>query len=102
MMKSSQQQAVRTYRERLGGKGLSRFEVLGPEGDKELIRSLAKRLARNDADAARIRKEVRRSVLSEPASKGGIFAALQRSPMAKGEADLDFQRPFDSGRKVDL
>ena len=102
MTKSSQQRAVRNYRERLGGKGLSRFEVLTPEGDKELIRSLAKRLIRNDAEAVRIREEISRSVLGEPASKGGIFAALQRSPMAKGETEIELQRPFDSGRKVDL
>ena len=102
MTRSSQRRAVRNYRERLGGKGLSRFEVLSPQGDKELIRSLAKRLARNDAEAARIRNEVSRSIMGEPVDKGGIFAALQRSPMAKGEAELELQRPSDNGRKVDL
>ena len=102
MTQSSQRRAVRNYRERLGGKGLSRFEVLSPEGDKELIRSLAKRLVQNDAEAARIRREVSHSIMDAPDGRGGIFAALQRSPVAKGEAELDIRRQFDSGRKVDL
>ena len=35
-------------------RGMARFEVLGLDSDRELIRSLAKRLARNDTEAARI------------------------------------------------
>jgi hypothetical protein len=37
---------------------------------------------------------------SERPKKGGIPAALLRSPMVG--ADLDLTRPFDPGRKVDL
>ncbi len=101
MKETSQSRAIRNYRGRLNEKGVSRFEVLTLDTDRDLIRSLAKRLIQNDGEAERIRAEVARSVSGGP-KKGGVFAALQRSPMAKGEADLDLQRPFDSGRKIDL
>jgi hypothetical protein len=101
MKETSQSRAIRNYRGRLSEKGMSRFEVLTLDADRELIRSLAKRLAQNDAESERIRSEITRSVLGG-SKKGGIFAALQRSPMAKSEVDLDLQRPYDSGRKIDL
>ena len=37
---------------------------------------------------------------SEPARKGGILAALRRSPLVG--ADLDLPRSREAGRKVDL
>ncbi len=64
-----------------------------------LIRSLAKKLAQDDQEANRIRLEVMRTVANAP-TKGGILAALRRSPLVG--ADLVLERPVDGGRKVDL
>jgi hypothetical protein len=42
---SSQKRAIKNYHARLGERGMARFEVLGLDTDRELIRSLARRLA---------------------------------------------------------
>ena len=78
---------------------MARFEVLGLDADRELIRSLAKRLAENDKDATRIRATVSRSIAGEPPKKGGILDALRRSPSL---ARVDVSRSTTSGRKLDL
>jgi len=95
-----QKRALRNYRKRLNQRGMARFEVLGLDGDRDLIRSLARRLAGGDADSARIRAAVRSSISAEPSKKGGILDALRRSPLVG--ADLDINRPATLGRKVDL
>ena len=79
---------------------MARFEVLGLDADRELIRSLARRLADNGPESARIRATVRRTVSGEPPRKGGILSALRRSPLVG--ADLNLKRPVVAGRKVDL
>ena len=99
MSNAAQKRAIKNYRRRLRSRGVSRFEVLGLNADRDLIRSLAKKLAEDDADAKRIRAEVAGTV-SGPAQKGGILAALRRSPLVGSE--LEIERPFDTGRKVDL
>lgn len=99
MSNTAQKRAVKNFRSRLQKKGLARFEVLGLDSDRNLIRSFAKRLAQNDPEASRIRSEVMRAVADTP-KKGGILAALRRSPLVG--ADLKIERPFDVGRKVDL
>jgi len=95
-----QKRALRNYRNRLNARGMARFEVLGLDADRELIRALARLLAENSSDATRIRASVRRTVAGEPPKKGGILAALRRSPLIG--ADLDVSRPVTHGRKVDL
>jgi hypothetical protein len=79
---------------------MARFEVLGLDGDRDLIRSLAKRLAGDDPDSARIRATLRRTISVEQSKKGGVLAALRRSPLVG--ADLDLRRPVTPGCKVDL
>ena len=80
---------------------MARFEVLGREEDRELIRALAKRLAENDAAASEIRTAVRERIEPrQPSSKGGIWRALRNSPLVG--ADLDFTRDRVTERKVDL
>jgi len=96
----SQKRALHNYRKRLNQRGMARFEVLGLDADRELIRSLAKRLAGNGPDSVRIRATVRRTVSGEPPRKGGILDALRRSPLVG--ADLSLKRPVKTGRKVDL
>ena len=100
MRATSQRRALNNYRKRLNQRGMARFEVLGLDADRELIRSLARRLADNGPDSARIRATVRRTVAGEPPNKGGILNALRRSPLVG--ADLNLKRPVVAGRKVDL
>jgi hypothetical protein len=100
MSNASQKRALQNYRKRLNARGMARFEVLGLDADRELIRSLAKRLAEKGPEATRIRATVHRTISSEPRKKGGILAALLRSPLVG--ADLDVTRSTTHGRKVDL
>ncbi len=100
MSGTSQKRALKNYRNRLNQRGMARFEVLGLDADRELIRSLARRLAENDSDATRIRATVSRTISGEPPMKGGILAALRRSPLVG--AELEVTRPVTPGRKVDL
>ena len=99
MSNPAQRQAIKNYRRRLRKRGLTRFEVLGLNADRALIRSLARKLAQGDPEAQRIRAEVTRSV-SDASRKGGIIAALRRSPLVG--SDLKTVRPFEAGRKIDL
>jgi hypothetical protein len=100
MTLASQNRAIKNYRRRLSQQGVARFEVLALASDRDLIRSLAKRLTRNDPRASRIRSEIRRTMAEEPAPKGGLLAALRRSPLVG--TDLDIVRSTEPGRKVQL
>jgi hypothetical protein len=91
MSTTPQKRALQRYRKRLNQRGMARFEVLGPEADRELIRSLARRLAGDASDAARVRAAMRLAISGEPPKKGGILSALRRSPLVG--ADLDLNRP---------
>jgi hypothetical protein len=99
MGSTSQIRALKNYRKRLSQRGMARFEVLGLSADRELIRSLARRLAENSPEAMEIRNSMQRA-FTEPRLKGGILAALRRSPMVG--VDLNLSRPRIAGRKVDL
>jgi hypothetical protein len=99
-MSSSQKRAIKNYRSRLSQRGLARFEVLGLDADRDLIRSLARRLAEQGPEAERLRAAVTHSIAGEPPMKGGILAALRRSPLVG--ADLDLTRLREEGRKVDI
>ena len=99
-MDNSQKRAIQSYRSRLGQRGLARFEVLGRNADRDLIRSLARRLAEDGPDASRLRAVVSQTIAGEPAERGGILAALRRSPLVG--ADLDLMRAREEGRKVEL
>lgn len=100
MSNNSQQRALKNYRKRLNARGLSRFEVLGLDTDRALIRALARQLAERGADAARIRATVSRTMSGESTKKGGILEALRRSPLVG--TDVDLARPFTKGRKAAL
>ena len=99
-MGSSQKRAIQNYRTRLTERGLARFEVLGREADRDLIRSLARRLVDEGPEASRLRAAVSQSIVREPRKTGGILAALRRSPLVG--AELDLQRPHDDGRHVTI
>ena len=100
MSETSQTRALRNYRKRLNQQGMARFEVLGLATDRELIRSMARRLADNGPEAHELRDLVHKKVVAEPRKKGGILAALLRSPLVG--ADLDLSRPKVDMRRIDL
>ena len=100
MSTTPQKRALKRYRKRLYDRGMARFEVLGRGADRELIRTLARRLAEDDPDSVRIRATIRQTVSEGPSPKGGILSALRRPPLVG--ADLDLSRTPTSGRKVDL
>ena len=100
MGNTPQKRAIKNYRKRLRKRGMARFEVLGLDGDRDLIRSLARRLAEDGPDASRLRAVVSQTISGEPPSKGGILEALRRSPLVG--ADIAPVRRFEAGRKVEL
>ena len=100
MSDSSQRRATQNYRRRLAERGMARFEVLGREGDRALIRSLARRLAEEGPEAERLRTVVSQGIADGVPRTGGILEALRRSPLV-GEEVVP-PRPFEPGRKVDI
>jgi hypothetical protein len=100
MRNAAQKKAVHNYRARLIERGLTRFEIMALESDRELIRTLARRLSENGPEAEQVRAAIKTAVAGEPPRRGGILAALRRSPLVG--ADLDLSRPREEGRKIDL
>jgi hypothetical protein len=100
MAKSAQQRALEKYRRDQRQSGISRYEVRGLEADKELVRALAKKLAARDEGATKLRNEMAEKLAGKRAKRGGIFAALRRSPLVG--ADIDLERPSIPARTVDL
>lgn len=85
---------------RLTKRGIARFEVLGRNEDRELIRALARRLAEGGPEAAQARSAVQRAVRGSGEGAGSLLAALLRAPPEL--ADIEFERCRDEGRKADL
>lgn len=100
MKDSPQKRAVANYRKRLQERGLARFEVMGRQVDRELLRRLAIKLAANDAAAAELRANIMTILPDRPRRTGGILEALRQSPLVG--AELTFDREKTPGRKVDL
>ena len=99
-MRTSQNRAIQNYRTRLSERGLARFEVLGRDADRDLLRSLARRLAEDTLQASQLRASIIQTLSGSPPKKGGILAALRRSPLV--ETDIEFVRSHDDGRRVDI
>lgn len=93
-------------RDRPADDGLARFEVEGLDADRALLRALARRLAEPGDGAAALRKTLASAVegtdsAEAPAPKrGGVLAALRRSPLVG--ADLDLTRLRVPEREIDL
>jgi hypothetical protein len=100
MGETAQERALKQYRSRLAERGMARFEVVGRDVDRGLIRALAKRLAENDGGAARIREAVRISLDPGAAEVGGVWAAFRQAPPEVGE--LDLTRSQVEPRRIDL
>lgn len=99
-MTAAQKRASDAYRKRLAESGLKRFEIRAPAEDRELIRALAGKLAKGDAEAARVRAELTRSVGTDDRPRGGVWAALRRAPPEV--AELVLEREEIAPRDVDL
>jgi len=99
-MSISQRRAIQNYRVRLAERGLMRFEVLGRSTDRELIRSLARRLAEDGPQAQAVRTALAASVAVVQPRHGNILSALRASPLVG--TDIDFSRPREFGREVGL
>lgn len=100
MGNTPQKRALKNYRSRLVKRGMARFEVLGRDADRELIRSIARHLAEDSPEADRLRATVSQGIAGVPPRKGGILDALRRSPLVG--ADVTPVRAFEPGRKVEL
>jgi hypothetical protein len=97
-MSTSQTRAVQNYRSRLSQQGLARFEVVGRDADRALIRSLARKLAEDGSEAQVLRATVQQGIEGQAVKTGGILAALRSSPLVGAEFDL--QRVREDGRSV--
>ncbi|MNV61810.1 hypothetical protein D3C71_1543340 [compost metagenome] len=84
----------------MSDRGLARFEVLGRDADRDLIRMLARRLAENGPESAKLRAAVNDTINGEPPKKGGILAALRRSPLVG--ANVEISRQHEEGREIDI
>lgn len=93
-MASRQTLAVRGYRDRLKRGGWVRCEVRVRRDDVELIRTVATALRDPDRHAAT--RALLRDRLGDPRPPG--FKEL----LATCPADLDLERPRDSGRDVEI
>jgi hypothetical protein len=91
---------VQNYRARLAERGLSRFEIVARDEDRDLIRALAKQLAEGGPAAARIREAIGQPSEGYAPKTGGIFEALRRSPLVG--SGVKFKRYRGAWRKVDL
>jgi hypothetical protein len=100
MGNTAQARAVENYRKRLSKRGMARFEVVGLDGDKELIRAFARKLTENSHDAAEIRTSVGEKICIDTRKKGGILRMLRNSPLVGVELNLTRRRV--QPRKVDL
>jgi hypothetical protein len=99
MRRSAQKRAIENYRSRLANRGIARFEIQAPDADRQLIRTVARKLTEPGPEADKFRRALR-EVIGEASNAGGILAALRRSPLVG--ADLDLRRRYEPGRKVDL
>lgn len=73
-----------------------RYEVTELESDRHMIRRRAQRLTERGPDADRVRTQIDEAL----DGKGGIVAALLRSPLVG--ADLDLTRDRELPRDIDL
>jgi hypothetical protein len=100
MSNRAQKRAIENYRSRLAERGIVRFELQALRSDRDLIRTLARKLADEGPEAGKIRRTVRQAIDGEPPRKGGILEALLASPLIGSE--LDLTRAREEGRKVDM
>ena len=100
MTTAAQKRASANYRHRLGERGMARFEVLGRDSDRELIRTLAKQPAEDGPQADRLRTIIADETNTQAPSTGGILRALRSSPLVG--ANIVAERSPQDDRDVEL
>lgn len=100
MISPAQKKAINNHRKRLARSGLGRFEVQGRIADKELLRTIARKLAEGGTEGAIVRQAVVSAVSNADERKGGVWAALRRSPLVG--AELNIERVRSKPREIDL
>ncbi|MGA2569755.1 MAG: hypothetical protein ABSF23_04485 [Terracidiphilus sp.] len=100
MGSTAQARAVENYRKRLTKRGMVRFEVLGLKKDRELVRTVARKLAEDGPEAAQIRATVSEKIDPDTRRKGGFLKMLRDSPLMGVELNLTRRRV--APRKVEL
>jgi len=98
--KSAQYRAVVKNRKRMRARGLARFEVRGLDGDKALIRELAKKLSADNDAARNLRSTLARELAAGKVGYKNLAEWLRASPLVG--VDWYVERPFEPGRKIDL
>jgi hypothetical protein len=88
MSNAARKRAIASYRVRLTQRGLTRFEILARQSDRELIRTLARRLSEEGPQAEKIRSGIKTAVAGKPPKPGNILTALRRSPLVGANLDL--------------
>ena len=96
-MNTAQDRANAAYRKRLAAQGLARFEVVGRDTDRDLLRRLARKLT--EAPDRGLLTTLQRLAAGDEPRRGGILAALRRSPLV--DADLDFDRSREGARDLE-
>jgi hypothetical protein len=91
LQEKSQKRAVKNYRSRLGRRGMARFEIVARDTDRNLIRSLAKRLAEDGPEAERIRAADSRTMADELPGKGRDIGRV--APLTAGRRRSGIQPP---------
>lgn len=99
---TSRKRIIRRSRAKHRQDEIVRFEVLGRAADRDLIRALARRLADDSADTVRLRAILAAAVAGNRTTKGGVFAALRRSPLVGADLDLARSRDEPRERTVDI
>ncbi|MER8466402.1 hypothetical protein [Mesorhizobium sp. M1396] len=100
MGNTAQKRAIENYRSRLAERGIARFEIQAFDADRDLLRTLARKLTESGPDARQLRRTIQQAMAGEPPKVGSILAALRRSPLVG--SNLDLSRPREEGRKIDL
>jgi len=81
MVMTAQARALTNYRKRLSKRGLARFEVLGLDSDRELVRAFARRWLRTTQRPRRFEPPCEPKSRPMP-SEGRILAMLRSWPLA--------------------
>lgn len=78
-MKRSQKRAILNYWRHFGERGVARFEVLGRDANRDLIRSIARRFAEDTPEASELRATMSKSIAVEPPKKATLATYLRRA-----------------------
>ena len=95
-MSHAQQEAVRTHRQRMKCRGVTRVELQTPREDAPLLREIARVLRGDPEQAARVRAQLARAIHPEPGP--GLKQLLAAAPLE----GIELTRQRDAGREIDL